>query len=165
MRKTIVGVMGGSKADPTTTDNAYHMGKLIAENGWVMLCGGRPEGVMDAVARGCRDGGGLSVGVLFDGRQEDASEHLDLVLPTAMGAARNVINVLSSDVVVACKGSGGTLSEIALALRFERPVVLLDFDPGAAFLDACGPGQWFLAATPQEAAVRIRELLAEKGRP
>jgi len=164
MRKTIIGVMGGCSVDSATTDNAYQIGRLIADNGWVLLNGGRPEGVMDASAKGCRDGGGLSVGVLFDGTQEDASPHLDLVLPTAMGAARNIINVLSSDVVVACQGSGGTLSEIALALRFERPVVLLDFDPGAAFLDACGAGQWFLAATPEDAAARIKILLAEKGR-
>jgi len=165
MRKTIVGVMGGTQASPQTTENAYQIGRLIAENGWVMLNGGRPEGVMDASARGCRDGGGLSVGVLFDGDQSDASEHLDLVLPTAMGAARNSINVLSSDVVVACQGSGGTLSEIALALRFERPVVLLDFDPGAAFLDACGRGRWVLAATPEEAVTHIKALLKEMGRP
>ena len=66
--------------------------------------------------------------------------------------------------VVACRGSGGTLSEIALALRFERPVVLLDFDPGAAFLDACGQGRWFLADTPTAAADRIAGLLEEMGR-
>ena len=47
--------------------------------------------------------------------------------------------------------SRGTLSEIALALRFGRPVVLLDFDPGAAFLDACGKGRWYLADTPEAA--------------
>lgn len=164
MRRTIVGVMGGSEADPRTLDHAYHIGRLIAEHGWVLLNGGRPTGVMDASARGCRDAGGFSVGVLFDGDAADASEHLDLVLPTAMGAARNVINVLSSDVVVACRGSGGTLSEVAMALRFERPVILLDFDPGAAFLDACGRGRWFLAATPEDAAELVRQQLEEMGR-
>jgi len=67
-------------------------------------------------------------------------------------------------VVVACRGQGGTLSEIALALRFERPVVLLDFDPGAAFLDACGPGRWYLAETPADAAARIATCLKELDR-
>ncbi|MBD3222900.1 TIGR00725 family protein [bacterium] len=164
MRRTIIGVMGGSAADARTADLAYEMGRQIAEHGWVMLCGGRPTGVMDASARGCRDAGGLSVGVLFDGEREAASEHLDLVLPTAMGAARNIINVLSSDVVVACRGAGGTLSEIALALRFERPVILLDFDPGVTFLEACGPGPWFLVGSAEEAAQRIAHLLEEMGR-
>ena len=82
-----------------------------------------------------------------------------------MGAARNVVNVLASDVVVACRGTGGTLSEIALALRFGRPVVLLDFDPGAAFLDAGGPlGRWSLAATAAAAVAQVRAYLADLGR-
>jgi uncharacterized protein (TIGR00725 family) len=164
MRRTIVGVMGGCAADPVTLDHAYQLGKLIAQRGWVLLNGGRPTGVMDASARGAREGGGLSVGILFDAEREAASEHLDLVLPTGMGSARNSINVLSSDVVVACRGQGGTLSEIALALRFGRPVVLLDFDPGAAFLDACGPGHWRCVASPQEAVAAAAAFLAEQGR-
>lgn len=164
MRRTIVGVMGGSVCDERTQRNAYEIGRLIAGHGWVLLNGGRPTGVMDASARGCRDAGGLSVGVLFDGEHAQASEALDIVLPTGMGAARNIINVLSSDAVVACCGSGGTLSEVALAIRYERPVVLLDFDPGPAFLSACGKGRWHLAATPAEAVARIAEFLAEKGR-
>ena len=70
------------------------------------------------------------MGVLYDEDRDKAAEGLDIVIPTGMGAGRNIINVLASDVVVACRGTGGTLSEIALALRFDRPVVLLDFDPG-----------------------------------
>lgn len=163
MRRTIVGVMGGAKADKRTEQNAYEIGRLIAQRGWVLLNGGRPTGVMGASARGCREAGGLSVGVLFDDVREAASEHLDIVIPTGMGAARNIINVFSSDVVVACRGQGGTLSEIALALRFERPVVLLDFDPGAAFLDRCGRGRWFLAPTPQDAADQVAALLEDMG--
>jgi uncharacterized protein (TIGR00725 family) len=164
VRRTIVGVMGGSQCDARTADLAYCLGRLIAERGWVLLNGGRPTGVMDASARGAHDAGGLTVGVLFDGDAGAASEHLDLVLPTGMGAARNIVNILSSDVVVACCGQGGTLSEVALALRFGRPVVLLDFDPGAVFLDACGTGRWVLVATPQDAVAAVAELLREAGR-
>jgi hypothetical protein len=164
MRRTIIGVMGGCEGDPCTLDNAYQVGKLIAERGWVLLNGGRPTGVMDASARGAHEAGGLTIGVLFDAEREVASEHLDLVLPTGMGSARNSINVLSSDVVVACRGQGGTLSEIALALRFGRPVVLLDFDPGTAFLNACGPGKWRCVATPAEAAAAVSGFLEEQGR-
>ena len=164
MRRTIVGVMGGSEADQTTLDNAYELGRLIGGRGWLMLSGGRPTGVMGASARGCRDGGGTSIGILFDAEREAADPHLDIVIPTGMGAARNVANILASDVVVACRGNGGTLSEIALALRFDRPVVLLDFDPGAAFLDACGTGSWYLADTPAAAVERVAALLRELGR-
>ncbi len=164
MRRTIIGVMGGCDGEPRTLTNAYELGKLIAARGWVLLNGGRPTGVMDASARGAREAGGLTIGVLFDGERDAASEHLDLVLPTGMGAARNAINVLSSDVVVACRGQGGTLSEIALALRFGRPVVLLDFDPGAAFLDACGSGIWRCVDTPAAAAAAVADYLADLGR-
>ena len=165
MRRTIVGVMGGSTADDRTATAAREIGRLIAENGWVLLSGGRPTGVMQASVTGARQAGGLTVGVLFDDDHAEAAEGLDLVLPTGMGAGRNIINVLSSDVVVACRGSGGTLSEIALALRFGRPVVLLDFDPGATFLDASADGaRWALADTPTEAIDQVRNYLVEMGR-
>ena len=165
MRRTIVGVMGGCAVDDGTIAGAREMGRLIAENGWTLLSGGRPTGVMQASVDGARQAGGLTIGVLFDDDHAEAAKGLDIVLPTGMGAGRNIINVLSSDVVVACRGSGGTLSEIALALRFERPVVLLDFDPGATFLDASAPGgRWVLASTPAEAADRVRDFLTELGR-
>jgi uncharacterized protein (TIGR00725 family) len=164
-RRTVIGVMGGSEADPRTVSLARELGRLIAVNGWVLLSGGRPTGVMQASVDGAKDAGGLTVGVLFDDDHGQAAAGLDIVIPTGMGAARNIINVLASDVVVACRGSGGTLSEIALALRFGRPVVLLDFDPGAAFLDAAAAGgRWSLAATPAQAAERIRAYLADLGR-
>lgn len=162
MRKTCIGVMGGTTADEATAAKARQLGALIAENGWVLISGGRPTGVMQASITGAHEAGGLTVGVLFDDDQKYAAEGLDIVIPTGMGAARNIINVFSSDVVVACRGTGGTLSEIALALRFGRPVVLLDFDPGAAFLNAgAADGRWVLADTPAEAIDRIREYLAE----
>ncbi|MBE0567595.1 MAG: DNA-binding protein [Krumholzibacteria bacterium] len=163
-RRTVVGVMGGSVCDERTARLARALGRGIARAGWVLLSGGRPTGVMQASVTGAHEAGGLTVGVLFDDDREGAAAGLDLVIPTGMGAARNIVNVLASDAVVACCGSGGTLSEIAMALRFGRPVVLLDFDPGAAFLDRCGSGRWSLAATPDEAVVQVRGFLADLGR-
>lgn len=165
MRRTVVGVMGGSVADERTLAQAHELGRRIAEAGWVLLSGGRPGGVMQASVKGANEAGGLTVGVLFDTDRDAAAEGLDIVIPTGMGSARNTINILSSDVVVACKGSGGTLSEIALALRAGRPVVLLDFDPGATFLDACDhDARWTLAADPAAAAAAVHAYLATVGR-
>ena len=165
MRRTAVGVMGGCTADEPTAAAAREMGRLIAENGWVLVSGGRPTGVMQASVTGAHEAGGLTVGVLYDEDREEAAEGLDIVIPTGMGAARNIINVFSSDVVVACKGTGGTLSEIAMALRFGRPVVLLDFNPGEAFLNAGAPDAiWSLAETPAEAVIQVRNYLKELGR-
>ncbi len=165
MRKTIVGVMGGCIADERTTENARQLGRLIAENGWVLLSGGRQTGVMQASVTGAHEAGGLTIGVLYDDDRDNGSEGLDIVIPTGMGAARNVINILTSDVVVACRGTGGTLSEIAMALRFGRPVVLLDFNPGEAFLQAgADEVKYSLAATPAEAADMVASYLKELGR-
>lgn len=172
MRKTVIGVMGGSQADSHTLDSARRLGSLIAANGWVLLSGGRPTGVMQASVEGAKEQGGLCVGVLFDEDRDAAAAGLDIVIPTGMGAARNIINVLASDVVVACRGNGGTLSEIALALRFGRPVVLLDFDPGQAFLTAGAtegqvPGRvqgWAHAADPVQAVALVKRYLAALGR-
>jgi uncharacterized protein (TIGR00725 family) len=161
MRKTIVGVMGGCTALPRTMELAENIGRLIAENDWVLLNGGRPEGVMEASSRGAKLAGGLVIGVLFGDDREDASEYLDIVLPTGLGSGRNIMNVLSSDVVVACDGNGGTMSEIAMALRFKRDVVLLGFDPGAEFLDRCGQGRWRVVDTPEEAITQVKAWLKE----
>jgi uncharacterized protein (TIGR00725 family) len=165
MSRTVVGVMGGTVADEKTAEGARAMGRLIAENGWVLLSGGRRTGVMQASVTGAHEAGGFTVGVLFDDDPDLASEGLDIVIPTGMGAARNVVNILASHVVVGCQGTGGTLSEIALALRFGRPVVLLDFDPGDAFLKASAKdARWSHAATAEEAAELVRGYLKEMGR-
>ena len=165
MRKTVIGVMGGCSVDMAAAQAAYDLGRGIAENGWILLNGGRPTGAMDASARGAREAGGLSIGVLYDDDRDAASPHLDIVIPTGMGAGRNIINVLSSDVVVACPGNGGTMSEIALALRFGRRTILMGFDPGAAFLDRCGEGEWSLAETPAEAIAQIKAWLERPKEP
>jgi uncharacterized protein (TIGR00725 family) len=165
VRRVVIGVVGGSTADAQTAALAREIGRLIAGRGWTLLSGGRPTGVMQASVSGAREAGGVTIGVLYGEDRDDAAAGLDYVLPTGLGAGRNIVNVLASDVVVACRGSGGTLSEIALALRFARPVVLLDFDPGQAFLDASGSDpRWTLTRTPAEAIDRVAAYLAELGR-
>jgi predicted Rossmann-fold nucleotide-binding protein len=76
-----------------------------------------------------------------------------------MGSARNMINVLSSHVVVACPGGAGTLSEIALALKHGRPVILLDMDVGDVFSAYQASGRLQTAATPEEAVAAIKSIL------
>ena len=143
MKKTIIGVMGGGRAEAQTLDAAYRLGKLIAREGWVLLNGGRAAGVMEASARGASEEGGLTIGILPDDRPGRASEYIDIPILTGIGDARNYINVLSSDVVVACPGRAGTLSEIALALKNRRKVILLNFDPGPAFASYAEEGLLF----------------------
>jgi uncharacterized protein (TIGR00725 family) len=157
-RRLIVGVMGGGAVDRRTAELAYRLGSLIADAGWVLLNGGRNCGVMAASARGARERGGLTVGVLPDADRRQAAPWIDVAIVTGMGSARNAINVLSSDVVVACAGGAGTLSEIALALKAGKTVILLDFDIRGAFAGQAAAGRLLLAATPEEAVAEIRRL-------
>lgn len=158
MRKAVIGVMGGASADGRARALARRLGRLVAEGGMVLLCGGRPEGVMDEAARGAREHGGLTVGILPGSDPAAAGEGIDVAVATGMGNGRNVINVLSSDVVIACSGGAGTLSEVALALKCGRPVVALGFDPGSAFLPWRGE-RLVLADTAEEAIGLARGFL------
>src|SRR5262245_34001211 len=124
--RVVVGVMGPSSCDPATAETARAIGRGVAERGAVLLCGGR-AGVMEAAAEGARAAGGLTVGVLPGaGAQETPpNPFIDVALFTGLGEARNWINVCASDVIIALGGGFGTLSEIALALKARKPVVLL----------------------------------------
>ena len=115
-RKTIVGVMGGAQADPDHLAAAEAVGSHVARRGWVLLCGGR-TGVMEAASRGAWKQGGLTVGILPGRSRDDANPYIRIPIVTGIGEARNVVNVLSSQVVVAIGGGSGTLSEIAHAVK------------------------------------------------
>lgn len=159
--RTVVGVMGGAVCSEDTARTAREIGRLIAEQGWVLLNGGRDAGVMAASARGASEAGGLVVGILPCDDSDGASPHVDVAIPTGMGDARNVINVLASDVVVALPGGAGTLSEIALALKSGKTVIALDFALGQAFSRYHDSGQLVDAATAPEAIALVRRALPE----
>ncbi len=125
MRKVIIGVMGGESATDEVYKEAYDLGYLIAEKGYFLLNGGG-GGVMEASAKGAKEAGGTTIGVLPSKNKEDANEYIDIAIVTGMSEARNTINILSSDVIIAFPGRAGTLSEIALALNAFTTVVLLN---------------------------------------
>ena len=119
-----IAVVGGGDCSPEVRDMARKLGRLLAERGHILLCGGL-GGVMEAVCCGARDAGGLTVGILPGDRWE-ANRCVGISIATGMGHARNVIIVKSADVVIALPGEHGTLSEIALALKMGKPVVSLE---------------------------------------
>jgi len=153
----IIGVMGGGHVNEADADHAFRLGQLIAQHGWVLLNGGRNCGIMDASANGAKQAGGLTVGILPDEDTTRASDYIDIPIVTGMGSARNAINVLSSDIVVACPGGTGTLSEIALALKAGKTVVLLNMDPGSAFDGYRRAGSLLEARDPEHAIELIKE--------
>jgi len=159
-RRIVIGVMGGGAAEPEVITAAEELGRRIAQAGWVLLTGGRTAGVMRAASRGAAAAGGLVIGVLPDADPDSADEHVSVAIATGLGMARNAINVLSSDVVVACPGGAGTLSEVALAIKAGRPVVLMGFEPGPAAAEAEAAGRLRRAAGPAEAVALIERHLA-----
>lgn len=125
----IIGVMGpGETASPEVNSIAYELGKEIARHGWVTLTGGRSFGVMDSCMKGAADNGGLTIGVLPSEDGREVSPHAKIRIITGMGSARNYINILSSNVIVVCGIGAGTASEIALALKSNKKVILLQPD-------------------------------------
>ena len=143
-RPAIIGVMGGGQVSPEVTELAYRLGQALAGEGWIVLSGGRNAGVMAAVSRGAAEASGLVVGILPDRDLSRASPHLTVPIRTGLGDGRNILNVLSSDVVVALPGGAGTLSEIALALKNRKPLLLLGWEEAPALpgelepLESCG---------------------------
>ncbi len=125
-RRPVIGVMGAGECDAETAALAEEVGRRVAESGAVLLCGGR-GGVMEAAARGAKRAGGLTIGVMpgRDALETEPNAFVDVAIFTGMRDGRNWINVCSSDAIVAISGGYGTLSEIALALKIGKPVVLL----------------------------------------
>lgn len=164
MRRKIVGVMGpGSNLSVEVENDALAIGRLIAEKDWVLLTGGRREGVMNLASKGAKEAGGLVVGVLPGADKSAASEFVDVVIVTDMGSARNNINVLSSDVVIACGLGAGTASEVCLALKDGKKVVLLSMDAeDASFFQKLGGKNVFVADSPNKAIERVEELFKTK---
>jgi len=104
---------------------AEAVGRLLAERGVVVVCGGRGE-VMAAAARGAKAGGGTTVGILPGESRADANEWIDYAVATGVGHARNLGVVASADAAIVVGGRWGTLAEIGFAKVLGRYVVILE---------------------------------------
>lgn len=142
-----IAVVGGYKCSKRHYKIAQELGELIAEEGWVLISGGR-GGVMEAACRGAKNKGGLTVGILpsYDGG--DANRYLDVKLPTGLGYARNVLVVRAANVIIAVDGHYGTLSEIAFAFNEEKPVLGIETWPIKGIIKV---------RTPKEAITYIKK--------
>ncbi len=161
MSQTIIGIMGpGDQATAKDCENAYELGKLIAQQGWILLTGGRKAGVMEAALQGAKASQGLTVGVLPTADKQGMSEAVDIAIVTDLGNARNNINVLSSNLVVACGMGLGTASEVALALKNGKQVILVtECEATQAFFRHLSPQNVKLAANAPIAFSLIQEYL------
>lgn len=128
MRAPVVGVMGGVQCDERIASLAEALGGALALQGWTTLSGGRPVGVMEAVSKGAAQAGGTVVALLPGENPHEATRWATVAIASGIGYARNSMNILSSDAVVALPGSTGTVSEIAYAITYAKPLALLGWD-------------------------------------
>jgi uncharacterized protein (TIGR00725 family) len=106
-------------------EEAEEVGRLLAEAGCVLVCGGLGE-VMAAAARGAKAAGGTTIGILPGTSRHDANQWIDYAVATGTGHARNLAVVASADASIAVGGRWGTLAEISYARLLGRPVVILE---------------------------------------
>src|SRR5271167_2539586 len=121
-QKITISVIGGSSISSKVEDLAESVGRMIAELGCVLVCGGL-SGAMEAAAKGAQNAGGMTIGILPGKDKRDANSYIDISLPTSIGYARNTIVACSADIIVALPGSFGTNSEICYGLVYGRPVI------------------------------------------
>jgi len=124
MRKKIISVIGGRDCNKEVEQLAYKLGKNLAKVVDILVSGGL-SGTMKAVCQGFKAENGVTIGIIPGYSKKDANKYVDVVIPTGLGLARNVLVVKSADIVVALPGGAGTLSEIAYCLQFGIPVISL----------------------------------------
>ena len=151
----------GENATPDENDMAYDLGKAIAQEGWITLTGGRSFGVMDASLKGASEVGGMTIGILPGDNDKNSSEHAQIKIITSMGSGRNYISVLSSHVIVVLGMAAGTASEVALALKSRKKVILLNQDEiTIRFFKNLGSYNVLVSKTVDETIKHIKDFLA-----
>lgn len=121
----IISVVGPASCTEQQADLAEAVGTMLAEQGAIVVCGGR-GGVMEAACKGADSADGITVGILPGSDSSEGNPYLKIALPTGLGEARNALVARAGQAMIAIGGSYGTLSEIALALKAGRKVIGLE---------------------------------------
>jgi len=139
-----VTVFGSARVEEGTP--AYELARTIArrpaESGFAIITGGGP-GIMEAANRGCREGGGLSVGCNIElPHEQSLNAYVDLGVEFRYFFARKTMFVKYADAFVILPGGFGTLDELFEALTLiqtgkvrDFPVVLVGTDYWRGLLD------------------------------
>jgi hypothetical protein len=163
--KFIIGVMGpGENATPEQNELAFDLGSAIAKQGWITLTGGRAFGVMDAALRGALEEGGITIGILPGNNEMGSSPNATIKIITGLGGGRNNINILTSHVIVVCGMSAGTASEVALAIKADKRIILLCMDEDSInFFKKIGTYKITVAKSVNDAISLIKNFLSVFG--
>ena len=122
--KATISVIGASEIDKGIEDTTIEIGRLLAKNNYIVACGGL-TGVMEAICKGAKEEGGLTIGIIPQPIKSMANKYVDIVIPCPFSQARNIVVVLTGDICLAISGKAGTLSEISFAWIYNKPIVAL----------------------------------------
>lgn len=122
--KQPVAIVGPGDGGAQPCAAAYQIAHCLAGAGITLLCGGR-GGVMEAASRAAQDAGGLMIGFLPEDDLSGANPYLGVTIPTGIGEMRNALIARASICLIAFGGGMGTLSEVALGLKWGIPVFSL----------------------------------------
>lgn len=125
MSKKFIAVIGSGDCSPEEAGLAEEVGRELARNNVILICGGL-GGVMEAACKGAASAGGVTIGILPGDIRQTANHYVQIPIITGLGEARNVIVVKSAQAVIAIGGSFGTLSEISHARQNKIPVIGLN---------------------------------------
>ena len=150
-QRIIISVVGGHDIDSKVEQSAHKIGEIVAKVGAILVCGGL-DGAMEAAAKGCKQAGGITIGLLPGTSKVDANQYIEIALPTSIGYARNAMVACCADIIVALPGSHGTSCEISYGLVYKKPVIDL--------------GRWnrkgmIKVKNLKEAEVKIKELIKQ----
>jgi len=164
--KGLIGVVGSGSEELNEKiyEIAEKLGSLIAKENFALVCGGR-FGVMEAVCKGAKSVQGFTIGFIPSLDKNSANRYVDLIIPTGMGEARNLILVSTADAIITIAGESGTLSEIAFAWKMSKPIISLSTTGGWSAkladskIDNKRNDKIYSAQTPEEAIIILKNLL------
>ncbi|MFC0876262.1 hypothetical protein ACE01N_06690 [Saccharicrinis sp. FJH2] len=157
----IIGIMGsGEDASVKDKQIAFELGSQLARKNFIVLCGGRNSGVMKSVIDGVASEQGISVGILPGSDKSEAAQNITIPIITGMGNARNNINILSSDVIIAIGNTPGTLSEMALTIKNKKPLIALNQSiESIALLKSMNYNKLVIVETLSDVMIQLNEWL------
>ena len=165
--KGTVSVIGGYDAASDTLKKAEEIGRLLAKNNYAVSCGGL-EGVMEAVCKGAKEENGLTIGIIPYKEKSAANKYVDIAIPVPFSQARNIVVVLSGDVIVAIGGKAGTLSELCFSWIYGKPIIALSSVEGWSAklagekIDQRRNDMIYSANTAEEVLSKVNELMQSK---
>jgi uncharacterized protein (TIGR00725 family) len=154
-----IGVIGGSEISPQIAKLAEEVGREIARQNAVLVCGGL-GGVMEAACKGASEEGGMTIGILPGDNRRTANPYVKIPIVTGIGYARNVAVVKTAQAIIAINGSYGTLTEIGHALQSGIPVVGLE--TWSISIDGKADNNIIIAKNPKEAVTKAMALIKDR---